>query len=296
MEAILIHHAANRGHTFPAGSLPALAACLEAGALVVEVDVVLLADGGWALLHDEDLAKGTDGQGTATALTQEEIRRLHYRERGRQEGIPVGLLSEAVALAVRSETLLELQVDLKPYGRLDEMAMANLARTLEALGKRARVSSGTDWALWFLHRAAPGLPLGFDPLHYLDLPSDTPSPQEPPLRTGAFGLRDDHPLAIKRWGSLAEYLALRLEVLLRQAPPGALWYVRAGLLEKCLEAGCDWIAALHKAGSQVAAWTLDAAKPGHTALARRLLEAGVDRITTNDPPALAQALGRPVRY
>ena len=238
MQPILIHHSANRAHLYPAGSLPALAACLAAGALVIEVDVILLADGGWALLHDEDLAKGTDGQGLATNLTQEEIRRLHYRQRGRTAGVPVGLLPEAVALAAGEGAFLELQIDLKPFGRLDASAMASLARVLEPLGKRVRVSSGADWALWPLHRVAPDLPLGFDPLHYLDLPSKNPTPEEPPFRLGAYGLRDDHPVALRRWGSTAEYLALRLEILLRQAPPGALWYVRAGLLEKCLDAGC----------------------------------------------------------
>lgn len=296
MPPLLIHHAANRDHTYPAGSPPALKACLEAGALVVEVDVILLADGTWALLHDEDLSQGTDGQGLATALTAEEISRFHYRQRGRSAGVPVGLLADAVALAAESPTLLELQVDLKPFGRLDERAMASLARVLEPLGERTRVSSGADWALWPLHRVAPYLPLGFDPLYYLDLPNEEPSPEEPPFRTGAYGLRDDHPVASRRWGSMAEYLALRLDILLRQAPPGAVWYVRAGLLEEGLEAGCDWIALLHKAGCQVAAWTLDATAAGHVALASRLLAAGVDRITTNDPPALAKALPYAVRY
>ncbi len=295
-QPILIHHAANRGHIYPAGSPPALAACLQAGALIVEVDAILLADGGWALLHDEDLAKGTDGHGLATALTAEEVRRLHYRQRSRLPGIPVGLLSEAVNLAERAAGLIELQVDLKPFGRLDERAMANLARVLEPLGSRARVTSGADWSLWSLHRTAPDLPLGFDPLHYLDVANEGSSAKEPPLRTGAYGFRDDHPLALRRWGSTAEYLALRLEALLRQAPPGAVWYVRAGLLEACLEAGCDWIGRLHAAGSPVAAWTLDADRPGHAALAQRLLEAGVDRITTNDPPALAKAVALSVRY
>ena len=56
------------------------------------------------------------------------------------------------------------------------------------------------------------------------------------------------------------------------------------------------VALLHKAGSQVAAWTLDADRPADVALAKRLLEVGVDRITTNDPPALARALALPVRY
>ena len=47
-------------------------------------------------------------------------------------------------------------------------------------------------------------------------------------------------------------------------------------------------------GAQVTAWTLDADTPEQVALARRLAALGVDRITTNDAPALTQALAEPV--
>jgi glycerophosphoryl diester phosphodiesterase len=47
---------------------------------------------------------------------------------------------------------------------------------------------------------------------------------------------------------------------------------------------------LHARDAQVDAWTLDAHRPEQVALARRLAAQGVDRITTNDAPALAQAL------
>ncbi len=38
------------------------------------------------------------------------------------------------------------------------------------------------------------------------------------------------------------------------------------------------------------AWTLDADQPEQVTLARRLVDAGIDRITTNDAPRLARAL------
>jgi glycerophosphoryl diester phosphodiesterase len=54
--------------------------------------------------------------------------------------------------------------------------------------------------------------------------------------------------------------------------------------------GFDWIAFLHGRGAQVAAWTLDPDQPHQLHLARTLVAAGVDRITTNDAPAMAAAL------
>jgi glycerophosphoryl diester phosphodiesterase len=107
---------------------------------------------------------------------------------------------------------------------------------------------------------------------------------------GAFGYADDHPLAAERWGSAAEYLALRAEALAAQVAPGTMWFIRASLLARMLDDGFDWIAYLHEHGAKVDAWTLDATQPGHIALARRLVAAGVDRITTNEAPGLEAAL------
>jgi glycerophosphoryl diester phosphodiesterase len=70
-----------------------------------------------------------------------------------------------------------------------------------------------------------------------------------------------------------------------------IWYINAWLLGRALDEGFDWIAYLHERGAQVAAWTLDPDNPGAVALARRLAEQGVDRITTNDAPAMARTLG-----
>jgi len=75
-----------------------------------------------------------------------------------------------------------------------------------------------------------------------------------------------------------------------------IWYIHARLLGKALDDGFDWITYLHSYNAQVDAWTLDAHRPEHVALAQRLIAHGLDRITTNNAPALAQVLGggRPV--
>ena len=122
--------------------------------------------------------------------------------------------------------------------------------------------------------------------------------KRPPHRVGAYGYRDDHPLAMMRWGSTADYLSARAEALWTQVLPvvGAIWYIRATLLGCMLDDGFDWIFYLRQRGAQVDAWTLDAREPEQVNLARRLIAAGVDRITTNDALTLAAALGSEAEF
>jgi glycerophosphoryl diester phosphodiesterase len=294
---ILIHHAAHRGyHGFPPGSLSGLRYCLEAGARVVELDITPLAHGDFALLHDEQLEEETDGQGPVVELDAAQVTRLHYRLGGIVTDEAVGLLSQAVALAAKYPHLWELQLDLKPYAPLTDTVLGELIRLVSPLRERVRVSSPADWALRRLHALAPELNLGFDPMFYLDL-ERSPDDREvaPPFRLSAYGYLDDHPLATRVWGSPADYLAARAEALWVQAP-FPLWYIRGVLLARALDDGFDWIAWLRERGAGVAAWTLDPDQPHHVALAQRLAALGVERITTNDPPGLAAALGDEVTF
>lgn len=288
---LLVHHAANRGHTHPAVSPPALQACLEAGARVVEVDISLLADGEFALLHGPVLQRETTGSGPIGAATSEQVRALQYVRQGQPTTVPVGLLPDAIELLQQNPRTVELQLDLKPDLYLSDAVLARLVEGLETVKDRVRVSSPSDWALRRLHALDAELPLGFDPLLYIepDYGADS-DPSTPPFRRGAYGYWDDHPLSTRRWGSAAAYLAARAEALWIQAPAGAIWYIDASLLGQALDDGFDWIGHLHGLGAEVDAWTLDADKPERAALANRLAAAGIDRITTNNAPALSQVL------
>jgi glycerophosphoryl diester phosphodiesterase len=296
---LLIHHSANRGALHPPGSLPALEACLEANARVVEIDLSPTADGDFALLHGPLLEDNTTGLGPITAVTAAQIRELRHVWRGAVTDVPIGLLDQALDLLGAYPDLVELQLDLKPDSPilLDDGVLAHLVERLQPVKDRVRVTSVADWLLRRLRALDAELPLGFDPLLYLDVSWDEPGDRDaPPFRQGAYGYLDEHPLASRRWGSPADYLSARAESLWVQAPAGVVWYVRAWLLGRSLDDGFGWIADLHDRGAQVVAWTLDPDKPEAVALARRLASLGVDRITTNNAPALALMLGVPAVY
>ena len=294
---LLIHHAANREHCHPPNSLQGLRYCLEAGARVVEVDVTPLSDDDFALFHDGQLENGTDGTGHIFATTAEQVRHLHYTQQGIATGEPVGLLSQAVRLIRDYPQLEELQLDLKPHTPLTDTVLKVLLRTIKPVKGQIRVTSTADWALRRLHALESSLPLGFDPLLYLDVERTKGDDEAiPPFRVGAYGYRDDHPLSTRLWGPPAAYLAARAEALGAQVPDGTAWYICASLLSRVLDQGFDWIAYLHARGSQVDAWTLDADQPDHVALARKLVSIGIDRITTNDAPHLAKMLYNTVQF
>ena len=304
---LLIHHAANRGYDYPQNSLGGLRRCLEAGARVVEVDINPLLNSDFALLHDSLLESSTDGSGPAHAATVDQVCSFHYVQRGIVTGERVGLLSEAVSLIQDYAHFQELQLDLKVSAPLTDTILNRLLQIVGTVKERVRVTCVADWALRRLRALDACLPLGFDPLLYLEaeepdedllLDSDSSLPLEveepgekvPPFRVGAYGYWDDHPLATRRWGTSADYLVARAEALWAQVPVNAAWYIRASLLKRVLDDGFDWIAYLHARSALVDAWTLDVDKAGHLELAQRLITAGVDRITTNDAPRLAATL------
>ncbi len=294
---LLIHHAANRGDSHPPNSIRGLQACLDAGARAIEVDISPLADGHFLLLHDRLLEHNTTGRGLVSAHTADQVSDLYLTWQGAVTGEPVALLSQALDLVSRHPHPIELQLDLKPHTPLNDGVLSRLVDTLQPVKDRVRVTSLADWALRHLRALDADLPLGFDPLFYLDVGPRLALERglsAPPFRQGAYGYWDDHPLGTYRWGETADYLAARAEALWAQAPSGAVWYIRARLLAHVLEAGFDWVADLHSRGAQVAAWTLNANHPADVELARQLTAVGVDRITTDDAPTLAQVLATEV--
>jgi glycerophosphoryl diester phosphodiesterase len=288
----LIHHAANCDPCLPAGSPTALEACLSAGSALVEIDVVPLADGSFALMHDRFLEVETSGKGDAIQSSRSKIEKLTYKVNGEVTSHKVGFLEEAIDIFAAHPEALRLQLDLKPYTPLTQAVLREFVRILAPVLDRIQVTSVSDWAVRSLRRFSPELALGFDPLLYLDLVDDDPRPEGiPPFRVGAYGLRDDHPLSSYQWGPLGEYFAARAAALLVQAPEGCEWYIRAELLEKARKAGFDWVQFLHQQGSRVDGWTINAADPKQVRLAETLVDLGIDELTTDTPALLAKKLG-----
>ncbi|NLN70167.1 MAG: hypothetical protein GX142_05210 [Chloroflexi bacterium] len=287
----LIHHAAQSEHGRPPSSLSALEHCLMAGAAVVEIDVLPLADGSFVLLHEQNLDEETDGTGKAPHMRRDQVQDLHYRVNGQVTEEKVGFLESALELLAAYPHTKRLQLDFKPYTPLTPTNLKRLLEMIAPVKTRVQITSVADWVVRLLARTDLSLALGFDPLLYLDLTRDEARPAAaPPFRIGAYGLLDDHPLSAYRWGTLSEYFAARAETLLYQVPQGIDWFIRAEVLQKALEAGFDWIDFLHQAGSKVDGWTIDVRQTDQVELAQTLIAHGVDALTTDTPSQLAKLL------
>ena len=286
----IIHHAASFDNRVPPGSLSALKSCLNSGAAWIEVDIVALKGGDFALVHDPQLDHISDGKGLVFEKSAGEIQKMVYKPMEQNAGGAfLGTLRQAVPLLQNQDGDSKLQLDLKPYSPLTSEDLRNLLDIINPVKEHVLVSSVADWSLRMLRRMDAGLALGFDPLLYLDVVGKTPRPEGvPPFRVGAYGYLDEHPLAAQRWGSVGDYFAARAEALMQQAPVKATWFLNAELLDDALNAKFDWIDFLHSSGCLVDAWTVDM---NRSDLAKRLVGAGVDYLTSNQANSLAAFLG-----
>jgi glycerophosphoryl diester phosphodiesterase len=272
---------------YPPNSLQAIQECYRAHVARAEIDLAMLSDEDFLVVHDLDLALATDGQGRAVDTTRSQAARLHLAQDGRASGTPVAVLSD-VAAAIAAEpfpTLLEL--DLKdwqpwPWPRVEE-----LARLLQPIKDRITFGGGADWNLRRLQRVDPSLRMGFTISAYLDwLPDD----HEALAQRGAYGYLDRHPLARERLGSTADYLRDRLGAILGLVPAVHDIHIRLRAVERMLEDGLtDLAELLHTRGMLLDVWTLNAGSPSWESRLMRALAAGVDVITTETPRELVRA-------
>ncbi len=95
----------------PENTLVAIRQAIEVGADMVEIDVTVTADGHVILLHDETLDRTTDGQGSPTSMTMDEIRELDagswFAPEYAGEGIPT--LTEALE-TVKDRILINVEI------------------------------------------------------------------------------------------------------------------------------------------------------------------------------------------
>lgn len=291
---IIVHHQAALDNEVPRipNSLAAIDACLHAAAPFVEVDVTALGGEDYLLVHDPRLESETTGRGWVGATSASAARALYFRN-STDPTARVPLLSDVVALFLAYPNEARLQLDFKnttPFR--DDEPLQRLVRLIEPLGPRVIVSTNADWQLRKLRRLAPWLDLGLDIHFYLDLhTSPWPRSSETiPSRLGAYGYYDDHPLARVAYWPAAEYLADRCAFLAGLVPGVSTFYVDHRLLARSLDDGFNWADALHARDIKLDAWTMDQTNATARANLPRLLQAGVDQITTNTPNAIRKFL------
>lgn len=275
---------------YVANSLPAILDCFRAPVARAEIDIAMLRDEDFLVVHDRELHETTDGEGRADTTTRAAAEQLHLRHVGRPTSQRVTILSEvadAIA-AVPCTTILEL--DLKdwepwPWPRVEE-----LARIVEPVKDRITFGGGADWNLRRLQKVDPSLPMGYTITDELDwLPEDEPPDPLPGVR-GAYGYLDAHPLARQRLTSTPDYLRDRLGGILRLVPDAREIHVRMVCAEHMAEDGLtDLPDLLHRRGMLLDLWTLNAGTPNWRSRLHWALESGADVITSDTPRELARA-------
>lgn len=238
---------------------------MAAGASV-EVDLVVHGDDGFAVLHDLTLERETTGRGLVRTTPAETLRGLHLLD---DDGAPttdrVMLLEDLVALIAGAGTHPEalLQLDYKEdAAALTPRAIAAFGEAVGAAAAHLLLSSGDAEAVRLLGAGVPGLRIGHDPC-------------------------DED--AIDRLMADRDHMAF-VAGALSDSPAAELIYLDHRLVLAARDDGFDLVAAFHAAGRRVDAYTIGRADAGGLAAARRLLDLGVDQITTDDPEGLGAAL------
>jgi glycerophosphoryl diester phosphodiesterase len=278
---------------YPANSLPAIRECYRAHVARAEIDLAMLGDEDFLIVHDLNLAKATDGQGRVEETSRAQAERLHLAHQGVASGERPAVLSEVAATIAEEPYPTLLELDLKdwkpwPWPRVEE-----LVRLLQPIKGRITFGGGADWNLRRLHHVDPTLPMGFTITENLDWVPEHQRPASLPGVRGAYGYLDAHPLARKRFGPTVDYLRDRLGAILRLVPDARDIHIRLLAVEKMLDDGLtDLSDLLHTQGMLLDVWTLDAGTPAWRERLARALEAGIDVITTETPRELARAASK----
>jgi glycerophosphoryl diester phosphodiesterase len=232
----------------------------------VEVDLLVTRDGNLAVLHDDLLDRETTGQGPVADADAAAIRQLHLRD---NDGAPIPdrvmLLDDLCALMRAGEVHPDalLQLDFKQDETvLDARVIENFARALDGVAGTMLVSAHSAIAVDMLTAAVPGLRSGFDP-------SD-----EARFRA-----------ALER-GNLQRFV----DDALAAALTAEMIYLYWPMVLHAEAAGFDLIAAFHRAGKRIDAWTIETADETTLPIVEKLLALRADQITTDDPEGLASLL------
>lgn len=228
----------------------------------IEVDLVVHADAGFAILHDLELERSTTGSGLVRDTTAAALRSLKLRG---NDGHPIDegvmLLEDLCALLAASPAHPDalLQLDFKEgLSRLDERAIESFARAVGPVSTHMILSGGDSEAVSVLAARTPGSKTGYDPCHR--------------------GVLD----RLRGPKEFTSFIERALEV----SPTASMIYLEYALVLAADAVGVDLIAAVHAAGRRVDAWTIRTVDEESISAVRRLIDLKVDQITTDDPEKL----------
>jgi glycerophosphoryl diester phosphodiesterase len=275
---------------YPENSLPAIDECYREAVARAEIDLHLLSDGDFLVLHDPTVERTTTGTGAVGDFTRTEAQALRLLVEGRPSSLPPPLLSEVVALIQHSPAPTVLELDLLTFQPMPWVRIEELVRLVEPVKDRV-VLNGYDWNVRRLMEVDRTVPVSYDPAAYLDwVPEGDPEEAELGLPRGAYGYLDAHPLARERLLPVADYLAVRLEAIARLVPGAREAHVRLATFERMLNDGAADAAGLfHRQGTRLDVWTLNAETPQWRERLARMVDAGVDMISSDTPRVLSTA-------
>ncbi|WP_375598081.1 glycerophosphodiester phosphodiesterase [Devosia sp. Naph2] len=258
-------HRARRKATDPVFTGARILEGMRLGASV-EVDLVIHADHGCAVLHNFELDKETTGTGQVRDTAANVLRDLHLRDNtGAVLPDRVMLLEDLCALLAEQppqEGAL-LQLDFKEeIAALDDRTIANFAASVGPVADAFILSGGDIGAIRALSAAVPALRTGYDPCY------------------GASLAR------LQATGDFAAFIGEAVEA----APQADMIYLAFELVLAAQDAGFDIVTPIHAAGKTIDAWTIRQVTPASLEQVERLLALKVDQITTDDPEGLHAAL------
>jgi glycerophosphoryl diester phosphodiesterase len=267
--------------SFSENSPLAIEECASERVMRTEIDIRVLRDGEFIVLHDDRFDRVTDASGLVREATAVEATRSRFKD-----GSHPLLFSDAVDLIAANEYPRRIELDLKdlaPYTRPQAEA---LARAVQPLKDRGHFSCPADWNLRRLLMVDPTLLVSLNPHCYIDTELD----DDVRLPMGAYGYRDAHPLARERVSRTSDYLRDRFGGIMRLVPGILEAHLRLGMLERILDDGVADVAEIfHSLGLKLDAWTLDAGTPRWRERLARIVAAGVDIVTTDTARELGVA-------
>ncbi|HMS75175.1 glycerophosphodiester phosphodiesterase family protein [Gordonia sp. (in: high G+C Gram-positive bacteria)] len=228
----------------------------------VEIDLVVHADRGFAVLHDLDVAHATTGRGNVRTLGANQLRAMSLVDNRRRRIDEPVLLLEDLADALRTTTIHPdalLQLDFKETASaLDDRALQTFADAVAPIARHMILSCGDAVAVSELTSAAPGIRVGYDPCH------------------------DGAVKQVLTSGRFDEFVANAVDA----SPRAEMVYLDKKLVLRADDRGVDLIGAFHAAGRTVDTYTVRRVNLFSRRTITRLLALQADQITTDDPERL----------